>query len=1218
MKAHPLLLLSLVVLIAFSLAGPAAAQGPVLDPARSPSPPVSRGLGPQQDRDGLWFMPVSHVWPAAQAAAPANSGGPDDFGYTWTDIAPNWIDAGGGTDTGITMSTSGAGPLDIGFPFKFYETTRTQLWVSRYGYLAVSDSTWRSQSQIPSASAPNDVIAPHWAPNYGSMNYVRYLRGGSAPNRWFAVEWNNMRSDCCSDGQEEYTFEVILRENGDIVFQYGNMLTVGNYSCQVSGIEDSTGLDGLRVTPFCQPVQPNHAVKIARPPASVWVTLFPRAQGQFGTPGGTVTFAQTVRNTGELGVDTYDLWLEADGQWPTSLYWADGVTPLTDTDGDGQPDTGPINQGSSTDIVVKVALPAGATVGDRSSPGVTAISSRNPTKLKTARYQVGVPASFASSYAQSGKPTLGYHRPGGQQTRQTADGSASGYDAAAATLPDGRIVQVWSQGRDLGSSRWVNELYYALTDNKGQVLRPAARLTDLSSATGNAYDSSPSVAVSPDGHIGVAWYRELSRNGYNEYNYNIYHLVLDSNGNMAVQPRNLTNNQVWFSWSGNTRFEVYDAVIASTGSNRFGVAWTRYTANGSQSADTTWYTVRGADGSEVRAPGQVSAGTQSWYPNLTSLADGTIFLVQMSAGELSFARIDGAGNQVTPLTPTGVKNISAPDAVQLQNGNIVITWTTGYVGYLVLNSSLQVVRGASSLPKISPTYDYYVSVTRSGDRAVLTWGDDCCDFQPNLYYALLDGSGSVITEPMIFFSDYANYDVNLPSNGQGNTPLIGDTTPPANPTALASPSHEVNVWSRDTTVDLTWNAAVDDDTGVAGYSVLWDHSANSTPDAVTDIGAVTAATGPALGDGGWYVHVRAVDGAGNWASGAAHAGPFKIDTTAPKCDAYSPAYSVGPIPVTWGGADAGSGIATYDIWAASEMNGGPWSKWLADTTSTSAAYSAPVGDVVHFQCAATDAVGNVEVEGFNVEWSQTRVAARAASGRVTNIRGEGVFNAGIWPHAGFGVLGGGRSDLRGQYTLFFGAESERFITLSADRAGFGALAPRAGVDTEATPSDMDFVLPPSLDLVTNGQFEAGDLSAWQAWMPSDEYTATATSTAAHSGSYGLHIVTSAPGGILPIAILEQSVQIPADMRAPTLSFWYKSAGPAEGSVSFSGYSGPWLTLPTEGWKHGWLDLSEYKGKTFNLFILLSNRTKLDVSIDEISVGDAAPGSYPIFLPRLQR
>ena len=180
-------------------------------------------------------------------------------------------------------------------------------------------------------------------------------------------------------------------------------------------------------------------------------------------------------------MDTFDLYTES--PWPTTLYHADGITPLSDTDGDGQPDTGPVDQGSSKSIVVRTQLPAGATVGAGSAAQVTAISSRNPTKQKGARFQATIPAPFASSYSQSGQTTLGYYRPGQQTIRRTGADNSSGYDTAAATLPDGRIVQVWAQGRNLpNNGPWVNELHYALTDNKGNVLRAAARLTDLSGA----------------------------------------------------------------------------------------------------------------------------------------------------------------------------------------------------------------------------------------------------------------------------------------------------------------------------------------------------------------------------------------------------------------------------------------------------------------------------------------------------------------------------------------------------------------------------------------------------------------------------------------------------------------------------------------------------------------------------------------------------------------
>ena len=107
------------------------------------------------------------------------------------------------------------------------------------------------------------MIAPHWAPIDEVRGYVRYLRGGSAPNRWFVMEWNRVRSNY--EEVDEYTFEAILYESGDIVFQYGTMISRDYYWCQASGIEDSSGLNGLAITPFCNTVAGNHAVRITRP-----------------------------------------------------------------------------------------------------------------------------------------------------------------------------------------------------------------------------------------------------------------------------------------------------------------------------------------------------------------------------------------------------------------------------------------------------------------------------------------------------------------------------------------------------------------------------------------------------------------------------------------------------------------------------------------------------------------------------------------------------------------------------------------------------------------------------------------------------------------------------------------------------------------------------------------------------------------------------------------
>ena len=287
--------------------------------------------------------------------------------------------------------------------------------------------------------------------------------------------------------------------------------------------------------------------------------------------------------------------------------------------------------------------------------------------------------------------------------------------------------------------------------------------------------------------------------------------------------------------------------------------------------------MRRGDGGKVKDPTQFSDNTRSYYPNLTPLADGSLFLAQQTDSQLGYGRIDSNGNIVSGLTTLSTSYPYYPDAIQLPNRNIVIAWADGIVGYAVLDAGLGIVQDVTWLPNISPMGDYYVSVTRSGNRAVLTWGDGCCGYQPNLYYALLDGEGNVVTPPMIFFSDYAGYSVELPYNGQGNTPLLGDLTPPAGPTGLTSPSHTPNTWSNHNTVDVTWTAATDDDSGLNGYSVAWDHAPAAVPDATKDLGTVAATTSPVLADGDWYFHIRPVDKAGNWATGAAHVGPFRID-----------------------------------------------------------------------------------------------------------------------------------------------------------------------------------------------------------------------------------------------------------------------------------------------------------------------------------------------------
>lgn len=81
--------------------------------------------------------------------------------------------------------------------------------------------------------------------------------------------------------------------------------------------------------------------------------------------GALITYANVLTNNGN-GTDRFDVTVggstfPAGTSW--SLYQADGVTPLTDSNFNGTPDTGPVAAGASATVVLKVQLPTNGTGG---------------------------------------------------------------------------------------------------------------------------------------------------------------------------------------------------------------------------------------------------------------------------------------------------------------------------------------------------------------------------------------------------------------------------------------------------------------------------------------------------------------------------------------------------------------------------------------------------------------------------------------------------------------------------------------------------------------------------------------------------------------------------------------------------------------------------------------------------------------------------------------
>lgn len=400
-----LVILSVALLVVGPWAGPGAAELPQPPEGRvkESCPPGVPCLPEGARPEGPFPLRETPVPPVAASVAPQAMGGPDEFGYTWDDTEPYaWIDAAqSGMNSGLYGGDVYTGPVDIGFTFPFYENSYTQAYFSTKGLVSFGQGGyWFENVLIPNAALPNDMIAAFWD-DLGMYAQTRpdagiyYFRGGTAPNRYLVVEW--YRADTYNgSGTLDLTFEVILHENGDIVLQYSSL--TGNLESATVGIEDSAGTTGLQYLYNAPGLGDGLAIRFRRPAPAARVAVTPLYQSGF-MQAGEVTFEVAVENIGEVGADTYDI--TANSTWAVSLFHDDGVTPLADTDGDGVPDTGSVPQGAASTVTVRVRAPGGARVGDADAVAVTARSSLDTTRSRTASMQVAVPATFAQAYYEN-------------------------------------------------------------------------------------------------------------------------------------------------------------------------------------------------------------------------------------------------------------------------------------------------------------------------------------------------------------------------------------------------------------------------------------------------------------------------------------------------------------------------------------------------------------------------------------------------------------------------------------------------------------------------------------------------------------------------------------------------------------------------------------------------------------------------------------------------
>jgi uncharacterized repeat protein (TIGR01451 family) len=168
-----------------------------------------------------------------------------------------WIYPDSSGHTEITNWTEGDGndgyfgPVNIGFEFKFFDEFYNQLFIGSNGYLSFGDglSTTASSAYIPSIENPNNIIAACAMDlNVDNVTHsdARVYYGGN--NTKFIITYYHAYVN--NSSTDYITFQIILYPNGNIQYQYNNLLSVDPVPSSIAddaliGIENIWGSKGV-------------------------------------------------------------------------------------------------------------------------------------------------------------------------------------------------------------------------------------------------------------------------------------------------------------------------------------------------------------------------------------------------------------------------------------------------------------------------------------------------------------------------------------------------------------------------------------------------------------------------------------------------------------------------------------------------------------------------------------------------------------------------------------------------------------------------------------------------------------------------------------------------------------------------------------------------------------------------------------------------------------
>ncbi len=166
------------------------------------------------------------------------TGGPDAFGYTFTDSAEpdgptfSWIDITG-TGTAAALADDDEVAVPMGFNFDFYGTTYTDAYASSNGYvsfIAGLGGDFTNDCPFLAGTSPDEIVAPYWddldpgddgASLYFETLPVCPIGAGGMCTVVSWVDFDFFPGDGTPGGTAG-SFQTIFFDNGQILHQYAD------------------------------------------------------------------------------------------------------------------------------------------------------------------------------------------------------------------------------------------------------------------------------------------------------------------------------------------------------------------------------------------------------------------------------------------------------------------------------------------------------------------------------------------------------------------------------------------------------------------------------------------------------------------------------------------------------------------------------------------------------------------------------------------------------------------------------------------------------------------------------------------------------------------------------------------------------------------------------------------------------------------------------------